>query len=405
MGNGRYDVFGPHWGLGLPLEWFAADDIASLVDSGTTSTSVIDQLVEGWDGKPVNAWELVVRMLIAKGYFPGYDEQGRGNFSLMRLVDVSDIATATTVTPIPYTLKRVPPDGDGVDRVVATFGKTPWFEGDTIEVNMLSDSDALDPPNSLRAGIFAEDNVVEIDLSVLAPLDLDSENYDMVSYAALRGLGLDTLFIRANDPGTIACGDMLKVGDPLLRETWFTDVDGNPVEVDASSRWYGQVVGFKRNLMDGSIDLELRMNTTDFARLRAPSAVVASVSSAIYTVDANNFLGVEGDGTDAAQFTIGDECEVWTEDGSRRSGTAVSPDVQEITAIGTNTLTMDAAWTTPPVAGDIIRLAHLSTANGYLETGNTSRINGYLAYVYAADDTDVMGPNDIDAHIYAFGVP
>ena len=36
-----------------------------------------------------------------------------------------------------------------------------------------------------------------------------------------------------------------------------TDADGALVEVDTTARWYGQVVGMRRDLMDGSIDLEL----------------------------------------------------------------------------------------------------------------------------------------------------
>lgn len=404
MANGPYDVFGPNWGLGLPISWFAADDIAALLSDALTQASTFDQLVEGWDGEPVDVMKLVRKVLRSRGYFLGYDQQGRGTIARARLADVTDIATATTVTPIPRTLRRVPAVGDGVDRVAGTYGKTPWFDGDRIEVNLLSDYDTLEAPNSLRAGIFADESVLELDLSCLAPRDLHQENYDLTAFVAMRGLALDTLYIRANDPGSIATGDILKVGDPGLRSAWFTDKDGNLIEVDSSARWYGQVVGFQRKPLDGSIDLELVMNLNEFARLRAPSAVVASVATNVYTCDSNNFLGPDGGGTDVEQFTVGDKCEVWTEDGVRRSGTAASPDVQEITAIGTNTLTMDAAWTTAPSAGDIIRLAHLDDVDGYPESGNTSKINGYLAYVYAADDTDDLGPNDIDAHIYSYGV-
>lgn len=414
MGNGKYDVFGPHWGLGLPLDWFDTTALDALFANPLTAGTVIDQLILGWDGEEVDAWETIRSMLRALGYFPGYNAEGKITFARARLASVLDIATSSTVTPIPYTLRLVPAEGDGVDRVVATYGKTPWFDGDKVEVNVLSDADALEPPNSLRAGIFAKKNAIEIDMRVISPASLEDAGYDLVSYVAMRGLGLPMLYIRATDPDTIAIGDIVKVGDPGLRTSWFVDADGALVEVDATARWYGQVVGFRRDLMDGSIDLELAMNGDDFARVRAPSAIVASVASAVYTCDENEFNGPLGGGTDVEQFTVGDKVELWTPDGSRRSGTAVSPDVQEITAIGTNTLTLDAAFTTAAVAGDIIRLAHLNTSTGFPETG-VGTIGWVLAtaqaaitlaswqpYVYGADAARTLGPNNLDAYIYGF---
>jgi len=83
--------------------------------------------------------------------------------------------------------------------------------------------------------------------------------------------------------------------------------------------------------------------------------------------------------------------------------------VQEVTSIGTNTLTLDAAFTTTPTAGDIIRLAHLDDSNGYPEDGHAGvSINGVtvscgLAYVYLADTAETISPNDVNGHIYATG--
>lgn len=401
MGNGPYDVFGPDFGLGLPIAWFDEAGIAALLTGALTSASQIDQLIIGWDGEPADAWEVIRSLLRSRGYFPGYNAEGKITFARARLANVLDIG-GTIVTPIPHTLREEPAEGDGIDRIVATYATTPWFEGDRVEVNAFSDTDALEPPNSLRAGIFAGRNAIELDMSVIAPTDLESAGYDLVSYVAMRGLGLPTLFIRANDPGTIALGDIVRVGDPGLRAAWFVGADGELVEVTDTPRWYGQVVGFRRDLLDASVDLELRMNPDEFARLRAPSAIVDSVAGAVYTCDENIFKGPLGGGTDVEQFTVGDKVEVWTPDGGRRSGTAVSPDVQSITAIGTNTLTLDAAFTTPPIANDVIRLAHLSTATGYPEDGG-ALVDGVLAYVYGADDARTLGPNNDPAHIYGYG--
>jgi hypothetical protein len=399
-GNGDYDIFGPQWGLGLPIGWFDTTSISALLDAPLAGGAKIDQLVLGWDGESVDCWEACRMMLRAKGFFPGYSAEGKLTFARARLASVLDIGN-TTVAPLPRTLREESAEGDGIDRLVAIVGKTPWFDGDRIEVNLRSDADVLDPPNSLRNGIFASKNAVELDLSVLAPADLESAAYQLQAYVAMRGLALTRIYVRANDPGTIDLGDIVKLGDPNLQTSWFTDIDGNRVEIDASARWYGQVLGFKRNLMDGTIDLELRMNTDEFARVRAPAAVVASDASNVYTCT-NTFGGPLGGGTDTEQFTAGDEVELWTPDGTRRSGTAASPDVQYVTSTGTNTITLDAAFTTTPTAGDIIRIAHMSDANGFPDS-DSDLVDGYCPYVFAADAARTLGPDDVDAHIYGFG--
>ena len=69
MGQGPYDVFGGNWGLGLPIEWFDESAIETLITRGKTSTSRIDQMVLGWDGEAVDAWEVIHRLLRSDVHF------------------------------------------------------------------------------------------------------------------------------------------------------------------------------------------------------------------------------------------------------------------------------------------------------------------------------------------------
>jgi hypothetical protein len=416
MGNGPYDVLGPHWGLGMPYSWFDSSSLSALLTGALTKGSAIDQLVLGWDGEEVDAWEAVRTVLRAKGYFPTYTATGLLAFARARLPSVLDLGssdlntTKTSVSPIPYTLRRDPALNEGIDRIVAIVGKTPWFDGDRIEVNTLSDIDALEPPNSLRQGLFGGNrNELELDLSVLAPRDLETAAYDLVAYAAMRGISSQTIYIRANDPGTIDGGDIIQIGDPGLRENWFRDENGDAIAFDDSAKWFGQVVGFKRNLMDATIDLEVVTSNVGFTRLRAPSAVFASTpGSNPYTFEASAFGGgPKGNGSDAEQFSVDMVVELYNEAGAIASGTVGTPDVQTITAVSGNTITLDAAFTTAPIAGDILRLARLggASATGYPPEG-VDVIDGgtdVLAYVWASDDSDTIGQDNDDAHIYGFG--
>lgn len=396
MANGPYDVFGASWGLGLPIEWFDEAGIDALIRANANES--IDQLVLGWDGEEVDTWAVIRQILRARGFFIGLTAEGLITFARLRLASIVDLIEADTVSPLPHTLRIDPAEGDGVDRIVATVGKTPWFEGDRIEVNLLSDADALQAPNSLRAGIFADRTAIEMDLSVLAEQTTEEAGFSLVALARFRGFGTPRFWCRANDPNTLAHGDIVRIGDPLLKASWFVAADGTEIEVDPTeARWYGQIVGFRRALGDGSIDVEVLLHSwhlNEFPRLRAPSASVVSEDDTAITVGAGDFFGAAGDGSDAAQFTVGDVVELWTQYGTRRSTARI------IAAIGAHTLELDTAFDVTPDAFDVIRLAHLDDVDGYPEDGNPAKLAGVLAYTYAANDDGELGPNALAAHIY-----
>lgn len=404
--NGEWDVFGANWGLGMPIAWFDVATISAIQADPREGESRIGRLILGWDGKEEDAWEVARVMLRALGWFVGESYEGKITFARLKMASVEDVASPTTIAPIPRVLRFEPAEGEGVDRLKATVGETPWDEGRQVTINLLSDQDT-ESPNSLRAGIHTETREVELDLRVLSGESDDAEEVALsyLSLVKMRSLGAPRLHIRATDPGSISTGDVLKIGDPGLQQSWFVDADGAKILVDGSPKWFGQVVGFRRNFGEGSIDLTLLMHQyhlNKFPRLRAPSAILAStVSTTTYTVDANAFL--DPSGSDATGFTVNDYVELWTRDGKRRSGTAGAPDVQRITAIGTNTVTLDADFTTTGVVGDVLRYARLDTGVGNSQV-DSPKIPGYVAYTFMSDAAGTLSPDNIDAHIYGFGI-
>lgn len=403
--NGDYDVFGWHWGLGMPIEWFAASDISTLL--GRTAHSQIDQMVLGWDGEEVNVWEVAQNALRCRGLFIGSDSQGRITFARLKLANIGDKSAADTINPIPPVLKWRPAEGEGIDQIRGRIGETPWDDGQPYQANTLGDTALLNPPDSLRAGLFNEVRAFTLDLPYLQPVDEERESGDLISITAFRGQGAPRVTVRGNE-ADYAIGDIVQIGDPQLVGSWFVDPDNNEVTPDGSARWYGQVVGIHRQTKSSAVDLTVLMTNWfvgKFARFRAPSGQVASVSSNVYTLTSGTFSGDD----DADTFNVGDKVELWRPDGVRRSGSAASPDVQEITSIGTDSLTLDAAFSTSAVAGDIIRLAQLDDSDGYPENGHAGvsvdgiSITDDLAYVFLADTAETINPNDDDAHIYALG--
>jgi len=401
MPNGEWDVFGWEIGLGMPIEWFDVDAIIALLDA--TSGVVIDQFVLGWDGEPANAFEVAQTLLRSKGFFVGTSREGKITFAILRMANVCDLGTSTVVNPIPFTLDWTPSEGEGVDSIRGTVGALPWRPGKPYEVNVLGDTELLNPPNSLRAGMFSARKSLELNLDVLTRPD-DETLAQLISLATFRAFGAPVVRVRANNVG-FDHGQMVELASPDLAEPWFVDVNGNLIDADGAAKWYGQVVGTGAGLPDSTIELDLVLHNwhlDDFPRLRAPAAVVSGRIANLYQVGSTFFSHADTP-SDSLEFNIGDKVELWTPDGLRRSGTSGAPDVQEVTGRTVNSLTLDFAFTTSSVVGDVIRLAHLDDVNGYPEDGVATKCAGNLAYTYMADTTEEVAPTDLEGHIYGFG--
>lgn len=403
--NGAYDVLGRHWGLGLPIALFDTAFIAAEV--ARTLGVVVDQMVLGWDGKPVQVWEVVKSLCVSGAFFPGRDSQGRIRFARMRMATIADSCNSTAVSPIPYTLRWKPSEGEGVDQLRGTIGKLPWNDGQPYEANVLGDTELLESPSSIRAGLFSETRSTTLDLPYLTPISDEGEAGEVVVRTAFQGQGIPMVSIRVHS-GTIGTGDVVEIGDPKLETPWFVDANGQPATPDGSAKWFGQVVGIDPDLGERTAVITLLMTNyyiNAFARFRAPSGQVSthSVAGKTITFTASTF----GELNSAQAFSVGDKVELWRPDGRRRSGTKASPDVREITAIGTTTITLDTFFDAEPTAGDIVRLAHLDTVDGYPVAGHSGVVvSGQavpcdLAYVYAADAAETISPTDAAGHVYA----
>lgn len=401
MPNGEWDVFDWQIGLGMPIEWFDIDEIIALLDA--TSSVEIDQFVLNWDGEPANIFEVGQTLLRSKGFFQGISAQGKITFARLRMANVLDLAGGRTVSPIPFQLEWLPSEGEGIDAIRGIVGELPWLDGKQFATNVLGDTELLNPPNSLRAGLFSEERSLTLDLPVLYRPE-DETLANLISLAVFRAFGAPLIRIRVDDAG-FGHGEIIELASPDLAEPWFVSTDGDLIDADGTAKWFGQIVGVGRNLGDSTVDLALFMHNwhlDDFPRLRAPSAVVTGRIVDLYLTIQNAFTVAPN--SDGESFSIGDELELWAPDGTRRSGTSGAPDVRDVTGVAANSVTVSSAFTTPSVVGDILRLAHLDDVNGYPEGGNPTGLTpGFLTYTYLADTVEEVSPNDLPGHIYGFG--
>lgn len=398
-----YDILGPELGLDCDPEWFDLTDLEATIEA--TQEIEIDTLIIGWDGEPFSPWAFLEQECRARGMFPVERPTGKISVRIAREAGPAEVlgTAAPTVTALPDTLQWIPSEADGVDIISGRFGELPWRKGRPYSIEMLDWTDPENPvpQHSRRFGVLAERSVAELDMPTRQSIGLGGEA--LVGLAAARHIASPAIKIVVEDTG-FGHGDFLRLGALDTRGNVLRDTNGETVAVDSSARWVGLCVGKRPFYENETAEIYLKLVNfylNDFPRFRAPSAVVESVSGGtVITIDADQFTA-----DDAAEFTTGDPVEVWTRNGQRRSGSAASKDVRTVTVSDTRELTIPSAFNTAPQAGDIIRLAHLSTASGFPETGNPNLFaTEGLPYTYAADASGEIGPNDIEGHRYATGV-
>ena len=107
-----------------------------------------------------------------------------------------------------------------------------------------------------------------------------------------------------------------------------------------------------------------------------PSAIITSVSSAVATVRANRYTKTDAVSglplTDVAGFSVGDKVQLVD-----RDGRVLAAGPEEVTAIGTNTLTLSGTFSGGLLAGRVITYAGADAATS----------TQLARYAYAADQT------------------
>lgn len=388
-----YNRLGPEWNLGAPVSWFDLADIEATIDR--TRHVQIDRLVLGWDGEEVTPWTEFKGWCRTYGFFPCLRPDGRISVREAREAGPYEVFGAPSVSALPYRLHWRPSESDGVDIITGTYGALPWSAGAPFVARVMDFTDPSNPvPQfSKRRGVLASRNEAQIDMPTRSESGTLIETLN--GMAASRHVGSPTLGLRVDDIG-FGHGDFVRLAPLDVRGNVLRDSTGERVAVDSSARWVGIVVGKSSSFEDDTAQIDVHLTNYDgeFPRMITPSARVASASGSTVTLVAGEFTP---GGDDGAAFTVGDQVQVWTPTFARRG-----PEVLVIAAINSHEIVFSTTPAFAPVAGDVIELAHLSTATGYPEDGNPAFLDG-LAYAYLGTDAATVGPSGAPAHIYGSG--
>lgn len=396
-GNDFADVLGWQWGLGLPYE-----DIDSNVETVLEDTREmkVDQLLLGWDGQPINPWQVFKDLALLFGMMPSITTEGKLDVRRFRELTIGDLIeissdSSRVLTAIPSTLSWTPSSVSAISQITGEVGGLPWLTADRITVNSITTADDR-PGASIRSKLQSSRTNSTLDFHPFR--SLNSARNRAISLVQLRYRPLPTLSIKVNGQSP-QIGEVVQVSDIPVEDAWFPGSDGTRVAISSSSsidfKTFGMIISRKYNIIEDNTEISMLMTgytLNGISRYRAPSAKVVSVASNVITVEASEFGSADG-----ADFSADMLVKVVNEDLS-----SVTSEIKTVTASTSTTITVDSSYSSPPQAGDYIELAYTGTAiiTGYPLTGYSGL--GTLEHTFmASSSSHTIGYlGDYEAHKY-----
>lgn len=378
--NGDYDVLGASWGLGLGFidvdQWVEQIELDEQL--------VVDRLVLGWDGEPVQVIEVIEQVLLRPfGFFMAPTDEGKLGVRRLRLLELAEWQALQDTGVDAYVDGPLVFDrrlGQIPTQVSAIVGETPWSPGARITLRPSA--------RSTRRASLAPLRDTEIDMRVLDPSRLGSSNAASPVLFNLLQLSLDAaplLRIRVADyvmtgQDPYKFGDWIRINDLYVESAWVVDADGLRGEDLSQPDYAGFLIERTWNPEDRTYELGLLFlmhSSGTYVRERAPSAVILEVSGNDITVG-SVFGSIPGSASDAAAFTVGDEVSFWGRDGTPWASQTQTP---TIASISSNVITLTGLSPDVPYADLIMRLAYST------DYANTTRYPiTPRPYAYYADD-------------------
>ncbi|MFP4601100.1 MAG: hypothetical protein ACLFVJ_22825 [Persicimonas sp.] len=387
-----------HGRLGLGVGWlFGQEGIDAFIDLANEDRDVeIDQLVLGWDGEPVDVLNTVLfKLLLPYGYWLAPNIEGRliprrfDGLTVETLADALDnqIELLYDLQSTP-TITMSPGYGAILQQYTAEIGKTPVFEGTTVEGNAVGASARLD-------------KMVPPEKSDLDYHTLETRRSDVVQDIILRQAiflrgQMPQVTIRANDwelDGLdYSIGEWATIKPPAGSDPVFYDEEGEDVPTaDLQDHPYAMLItgcGWNTQTDAYEIDGLLTNYTRKPGRYIAPAAVVKSVA----TVDSKHVITVktESDGDDAqdddiSEFSATHPVQLYDTDSALRESTVLT--IESITG---DDITLSGTFTNTPADGDQIKLAEFDEYD--VEDFGTER-----GWCYLADSDDTLGSENEEA--------
>lgn len=400
-GPTSWDAWNGDWGLGIPADYIDSTTIGALIDA--TPGLRVERMLLGWDGEEVDIVDIIqTKLLRPFGLFLGLTEEGLLTAGRLKTLHIDDYATAkssNSVTLLPRRLKWSSARLGTFNQITAMVGGTPWRDPKSVTLNGIDGTRG----DSIRRAVFGDPRALEIDFSTQVPVDSSSYVWTLVSRAMIGHYALPTIGVRVEDSAinglNLDHGAIVSIGDLGVQDAWILDTDGNRIAFTSDAAQYaGMVIGRKFDIAKRVYDIDLLLVSYRrglFARWRAPSAEVTTGSSTkdIHVLTDTFSTTASSGEVDEGFFTVGDEVEIWTRDGTRFHA---GVEVRTVTSITGGIITVGVAFSVLPASGTVVRIADRDSYS------NTAIIAGFdPVYSYMGDSAGTVGGGNDDADVYA----
>jgi len=394
-----FDVFHHNWSLNIP-EAFSPASISAIHDLIVANPwDQIQYLVLGKGGQPVVIMDVIREILQTYGYRLSIDNEGFLTFTKVGMINVEQrsVALNNNITAIASDLLSIT-DGsaDTTPRILGKFGETPFYDGATVEI-----STQFDGTYPLIATL--NDNEFSVNARTIA--EVGELRTQLESKALLMDFQTPRLKIRVpSDTGIdLGLGQWLNLNDLPLTNAWVFDSDGNRLTSLGSAtnvRWVGQIIGRRYLIPENAYEIELFfLNDANPIRWRAPSLRITGAPQTV-----NTRLGTQDQGEspfgnddyDSNTFTVGDEVQIYNQD-----GTLVVATVFNVVAVDDLWIELNTNVAQYNVGEYYLELSNLRTsgATGYINNAVIPNID--RAYAFMGRDPDgKLGARQDPADIY-----
>ena len=381
--NGDWDNLAAHWGAGMAVGLINLVTFRNV--KARTAGIAMPSLIIGWDGQPVvlRQW-LEDNILRPLGFFLYHDANGA--LALGEVSEVYETAALPTIKDEDVAAFGRPRMAGQLDRTTARQSFQYGLKRDRTTAPAVSfrspESERYDFDNNavkgFVSGFMGADALPVLMRRITQFARLWSTPLPLVQLTtSMHRISLDV-----SDPVMLTLSNM---PNPTTGTRGLTDVAGviigrapkpstNTIEWDIvlvpdtqNGRWASS--GKVQSWNAGS--LELTLETNEFSKANAGDGLAA---------------------TDAADFTIGDQCMHLDSDLQVKSATLLNVD----NIVG-DVITLDQAPASVPIAGDYLTYCHFSTSGA---TPNAAWTATMVARVAEANDADDLFPDGSSPYRY-----